>query len=114
VNISPEITKRKREILIAAAAIALGKAAYRSWKLEGDNITFDVSVWGKKVKSVIAYRKDDSNSVDSIIAGEVKIGPDNEVYDAVLEEGHEVSEEVLGSWEDALSDKDSWRGQPPN
>lgn len=110
---APELDSRNKKLLIAGATLALGAAAFRSTKT-GENITFDFSVWGDKTKRVFGDVIDDTKQRFGRIAGELVLGPKNEVLDVKDIEFSDQGappEVRLEALEGAVAEKEGWSGQ---
>ena len=110
-KVKAENLERKKKILLAATAIAVGTYALRSWKFEGDDVTIDVSLWGEKTKSIITEIIDDSKQLAGRLAGKLVIGPNNEILDVVPEDATDFSDASYDAIETALADRRGWSGQ---
>jgi hypothetical protein len=109
----PELDSRNKKLLIAGATLALGAAAFRTTKT-GENITFDFSVWGDKTKRIFGDVIDDTKQRFGRIAGQLVLGPENEIIDVTdieFSEGGAPPEARLEALEDAIADKEGWSGQ---
>jgi hypothetical protein len=101
----------KKKILMAAAALALGAKALRSIKIEGEDLTFDASVWGEKTKSVLLDVIDDTKQAAGRLAGRLIIGPNNQVEDVEPFDELVTSDASLEAMAKAVSSPDGWSGQ---
>jgi len=110
----PELDSRNKKMLAAGAALALGAAAYRSIKVEGDNLTFDFSVWGDRSRRVFADVIDDTKQAYGRITGRLILGSDNKVIDVEdieFTEGGADPIKRTEALERAVSDTEGWSGQ---
>ena len=108
-----ENTEIKKKILLAGTVVALGTFASRSWKINEDGLTFDLSIWGEKTKIIYADLMDDAKKIGGRICGQLILGKNNEVEDIITDDDEQISDESMEAWRGALDDTEGWSGQIP-
>ena len=111
-KLSPEkIAERKKEILVAAAVLALARSARKSSKADADHI-FNVQIVGESAKTIIIDQFDKSMKSISRMAGKLIVGKNNVVEAVEVDEAvPPVGGQALDELERAIGDKENWTGQ---
>ena len=108
-KLNPEQLDRKQKILLAAAAIGLGRRALRSYKYDGE-LMFDIMIYGEKTKTVLLSMLSETKEKAAKLAGTIILGANSELDTVLPEEEGDVPEESLDILEAAVDDNQGWSG----
>ncbi len=104
-TLSIENLERRKKILLAASAIALGAVALRKNKAIGDKI-YSTSVW-EASQTVVADIIAGSKGIGGRLSAKLVRDANNEVVDVVpSEEREEILEELIEEYEDVFINGD--------